>query len=169
MPEPFLTQIKRELLPSRKKNRLLKELERHIEDSGGETDRLGQPGDVAVIYNAIYPLWPRFLCFFLLVFVTSALIFSGAYMLRIDETPMESQFASSPIAPIVGIVAFAGIILMFPGIFMSAAIFIPSQNFDMHFLMTPIIANAIWILIYAVILLPPPGQLFRLLARRLKS
>jgi hypothetical protein len=124
---------------------------------------------VAVVYNAIYPLWPRFLCFFLLVFVTSALIFSGAYMLSLDETPMEAQLASSPLAPIVGVLGFAGVLLMVPGIFVSAAIFIPSQNFDMHFVMTPIIANVIWMIIYAVVLLPPPGQLFRLLARRLKS
>lgn len=169
MSEPYLTQIRRELLPGRKKSRMLKELEQHIEDSDGTSDRLGPPKDVAVLYNAIYPLWPRFLCFFCLVFVTSVLIFFGGYMLRLDETPMEAQFSSSPFAPVIGILGFAGILLMFPGIYVSAAIFLPTQNFETHFLATPIIANVIWMVIYAVILLPSPGQIFRLFARRLKS
>lgn len=169
MSEPYLTQIKRELLPGRKKNRMLKELEQHIEDSDGASDRLGLPKDVAVLYNAIYPLWPRFLCFFCLVFVTSVLLFFGSYMVGIDETPMESQLMYSPFGPVVGLLGLAGMFLMIPGIYVSAAIFFPSQNFEMHSIAVPIIANVVWMTVYAVMLLPPPGQIIRLLTRRLKS
>lgn len=169
MPETFLNRMASGLLPGRNRSRILKELEQHIEDSGGSADRLGRPEDVAALYNAIYPVWPRFLIFSCLVFVTSILLFCGGYLIRIDETSMESQLMYSPLGIVVGLLGVAGMFLMIPGIYISAAIFFPSQNFDAHFFAVPIIANVVWMIVYAVMLLPPPGQMVRLFARRLKS
>lgn len=169
MRDPYLTRLKREVLPGRRKIRMLREMAHHIEDGGGSTDRLGDPQDVAVLYNAIHPLWPRILCFFCLVFLTSVLIFSGGYLLSIDETPMESQLAHSPFGSVVALLGLAGMLLMVPGIYVSAAIFFPTQNFDAHFVAAPVIANLVWMTVYYVFLVPPPGQLLRIATRRLKS
>lgn len=169
MPDPFLSRLDRRLAPSRYRRRLLRELEQHIEDSGGDSGRLGTPEVVAELYHRAYPFWPRVLAFLVLAFVTSALIFTGAYVLRIDETPAETAMTQSPFGWIVGLGGLVGIFLMLPGIYASAAIFFPSQNFDAHFMAAPMIANIVWMLIYAVFLLPPPLELLRHLVRRFKS
>lgn len=169
MSDAYLSKLRQELAPSKYRSRLIKELEQHIEDSGGTSASLGSAQTVAATYNRLYPVWPRIMLFFVLVFVTSLLIFCAAYMLRIDETPMETQLGQSPFGSVVAILGLAGMLLSVPGIYVSMAIFFPSQNFDAYFSAVPIVANLIWIIVYAVILLPPPGMLVRMLSRRLKS
>ncbi|NBS41210.1 hypothetical protein EBS80_00940 [bacterium] len=169
MSDPYLSRLRQELAPSRYRSRLIRELEQHIEDSGGTSETLGSTEAVATAYNRLYPVWPRAMLFFVLVFVTSVLIFCAAFLLRVDETPMESQLAQTPPGWIVGILGLAGIALSLPGIYVSQLAFFPSENFDAYFSAVPIVANLIWIIVYAVILLPSPGMIMRMLSRRLKS
>ncbi len=111
----------------------------------------------------------RIILFFVLTFVTSVLIFCASYLFHIDETPMEAQLAQSPLGWIIAVLGLAGIALSIPGIYVSAAIFFPSQNFDAHFAAIPIISNLIWMTVYAVFLLPPPTMLVRAIKGWLKS